>query len=63
MTPVTTSSGPVQLVDVRNHDEIESHGKIKGALNVPYHVAEDQPKLFSTVLNDLDRSRKVMTRG
>lgn len=63
MAPVTTPSGPVQLVDVRNHDEVESHGKIKGALNIPYHVAEDQPKLFSTVLNDLDRSRKVNDKG
>ncbi|SAM08037.1 hypothetical protein [Absidia glauca] len=60
MAPASSSSSPVQLVDVRNHDEIESHGKIKGALNIPYHVAEDQPKLFSTVLNDLDRSRKVV---
>ncbi|KAI8088867.1 beta-lactamase-like protein [Halteromyces radiatus] len=50
----------IQLIDVRNHDEIETHGRIKGALNIPYHIAEDQPTLFSTVLSDLDRSSKVI---
>ncbi|KAI8074872.1 beta-lactamase-like protein [Gongronella butleri] len=58
--PLAFSKEAVQLVDVRNHNEIEEHGRIQGALNIPYHVAEEQPALFQTVLRDLDRSKKLI---
>ncbi|CAO3610759.1 unnamed protein product [Cunninghamella blakesleeana] len=50
----------IQVIDVRNHDEIENNGKIKGALNIPYHVAEEQPNLFKTVLSDLNNHSKLV---
>ncbi|SAM04482.1 hypothetical protein [Absidia glauca] len=35
-------------------------GKIKGAVNLPYPLSKDQPKLFNAVLADLDRTRPVV---
>jgi hypothetical protein len=61
-TQLTTTTSPfltLQLIDVRNHDEIEADGKIKGAVNLPYPLSKDQPKLFNAVLADLDRTRPV----
>lgn len=61
-TQLTTTRSPfltLQLIDVRNHDEIEADGKIKGAVNIPYPLSKDQPKLFAAILADLDRTRPV----
>lgn len=44
------------IVDVRERSEVETHGKIKGALNVPLKVA---PSLFSAALSDLDKHAKA----
>ncbi|KAL0087670.1 beta-lactamase-like protein [Phycomyces blakesleeanus] len=48
------------LVDVRERHEIESVGKIPGALNIPFSVAKEHPELFNAVLSDLDKNKKTV---
>ncbi|ORZ05586.1 beta-lactamase-like protein [Absidia repens] len=48
-------SDMMQLVDVRDHDEIQQSGKIHGALRMSY-----RSPLFEPALNDLDRHRKLV---
>lgn len=44
------------IVDVRERHEIEEHGKIKGALNVPFRL---DPVMFAAGLSDLNKHGKV----
>lgn len=45
------------VVDVRERNEIEQHGKIKGSLNVPFAL---DLTMFSAGLSDLNKHGKVM---
>ncbi|KAL7310579.1 hypothetical protein PS15m_010064 [Mucor circinelloides] len=45
------------IVDVRERHEIEEHGKIKGALNVPFRL---DPVMFAAGLSDLNKHGKVV---
>ena len=47
----------ITLVDVRERHEIEKHGKIKSAVNVPFSL---ESKLFSAGLSDIAKSNKVI---
>ncbi|KAI8328534.1 beta-lactamase-like protein [Choanephora cucurbitarum] len=47
----------ITLVDVRERHEIEKHGKIKSALNVPFSL---ESKLFLAGLSDIAKSSKIV---
>ncbi|CAO3640358.1 unnamed protein product [Mucor fragilis] len=53
----TKAHNDVIIVDVRERHEIEEHGKIKGALNVPFKL---DPIMFSAGLSDLNKHGKVV---
>ena len=55
-TQETKAHNDFIIVDVRERNEIEEHGKIKGALNVPFKL---DPVMFSAGLSDLNKHGKV----
>ncbi|GAA5811775.1 hypothetical protein MFLAVUS_005218 [Mucor flavus] len=52
-----TIQNDITIVDVRERHEIEKHGKIKGAVNVPFKLA---PDMFLAGLSDLNKHTKVV---
>ncbi|KAI9473414.1 MAG: beta-lactamase-like protein [Benjaminiella poitrasii] len=47
----------VTIIDVRERDEIEKFGKIKGAINVPFKL---EPSMFAAGLSDINNNSKVV---
>ncbi|KAI7888121.1 beta-lactamase-like protein [Mucor mucedo] len=47
----------ITIVDVREHDEVEQHGKIKGAINVPFKL---DTTMFLAALSDINKHSKVV---
>ncbi|KAI9027369.1 Rhodanese-like domain-containing protein [Phycomyces nitens] len=48
------------LVDVREPSEIESGGKLQGAVNIPFGLSKTDPRLFRAVLSDLNREHWII---
>ncbi|GAA5802431.1 hypothetical protein HPULCUR_007896 [Helicostylum pulchrum] len=52
-----TIQNDITIVDVRERHEIEKHGKIKGAVNVPFKLT---PDMFLAGLSDLNKHTKIV---
>lgn len=46
----------ITVIDVRERHEVEQHGKIKGAINIPFKLS---PTMFMAGLSDINKHSKV----
>jgi rhodanese-related sulfurtransferase len=49
------------LIDVRELSELEEHGKIKGAINIPFGLSKTNVQLFESMFSDLDKEKQVLS--
>ncbi|KAI8879194.1 Rhodanese-like protein [Backusella circina FSU 941] len=48
------------LIDVRELNELEEHGKIKGAINIPFGLSKSNVQLFESMFLDLDKEKQLV---